>query len=91
MQKPVLFEKIERRNITSEREALHEALDHFEHEGLGGGSKDYLSGLVEPNMADIAVYGTLSSIRGLEAHDDAISKRGGAIQDWYQSIQAKME
>ena len=66
-------------------------MDHFEKEGLDDGSKDYVSGVDQPNMADIALYGTLSSIRGLEAHDDAISKRGGLIEDWYQRVETTME
>lgn len=80
-----------RRNITCEREALHNALDHLENDGLDNGAKEYVSGLLEPSMGDIALFGTLSSVKGLEAHEDAIHKRGGAIEHWYARMESKVE
>ena len=80
----------ERRNITSEREALHSALDHLEKNGLENGAKEYTSGMLQPSMGDIAIFGTISSVRGLEAHEDAISKRGGVIENWYARMESKV-
>ncbi|XP_033099146.1 prostaglandin E synthase 2-like [Anneissia japonica] len=44
------------------------------------GNKDFHGG-VEPNMADLAVYGVLSSIEGLDAFNDMVSETN--IGPWY--------
>lgn len=61
-------------------------------EGLHNGNK-YLSGKDEPNLGDIAVYGTLRSIEGLPAHEEAIHNRDSAspLPDWYQRMKVQVE
>ena len=34
-------------------------------------------------MGDLAVFGVLYSVRGLNAHEDAIQSRGGPVKEWY--------
>jgi len=75
-----------KRNITDEREALHKALSQWEDEGLQAGTQTFSSGLSHPNMGDIAMFGTLVSVQGLEAHVDAVVNRGGVIHGWYERM-----
>ncbi|KAL7539654.1 hypothetical protein ACHAXR_009479 [Thalassiosira sp. AJA248-18] len=75
-----------KRNITDEKEALREALDKFESEGLQDGKLSYSSGLQCPDMGDLAVFGVLYSVRGLNAHNDAIQSRGGPVKEWYDRM-----
>ena len=75
-----------KRNITDERASLHKALDEFESEGLEDGKKSYLSGMNCPDMGDVAVFGVLHSVKGLNAHKDAVELRGGYIKDWYERM-----
>ena len=69
---------------------MYSALDHLEKDGLDNGTKLYTSGMLEPSIGDIAIYGTISSVRGLKAHKDAIYKRGGVIEDWYTRMEYKV-
>ena len=41
-------------------------------------------------MGDVAVFGTLFSIQGLEAHTDAVENRGGVIKDWYERMESEV-
>mmetsp|Transcript_25791 Transcript_25791/g.44024 ORF Transcript_25791/g.44024 Transcript_25791/m.44024 type:complete len:344 (-) Transcript_25791:812-1843(-) len=75
-----------KRNITDERATLHEALDKVEREGLQDGKLDYLSGCQCPDMGDVAVFGVLNSVKGLDAHKDAIQTRGGEVKEWYDRM-----
>ena len=75
-----------KRNITNERESLYDALKTFENEGLDYGNKLFTSGTSHPNLGDIAIFGTLHSIRGLKAHDDVIHSRGGITKSWYERM-----
>lgn len=75
-----------KRNITDEKVALREALDKFERDGLNDGKLPYASGLPGPDMGDLAVFGVLYSVRGLNAHDEAISSRGGPVREWYDRM-----
>jgi len=77
-----------KRNITDEREAIHEAISTWEKEGLDDGMKMYCSGNVVPNLGDIAVFGVLHSIDGLDTHDEIVKRRGGTVQEWYERILA---
>jgi len=75
-----------KRNITDEREALHNALSRWEEEGLHSGTHKFSSGLSHPSMGDIAMFGTLISVQGLETHVDAVVNRGGVIHGWYERM-----
>ncbi len=75
-----------KRNITDEKAALLDALDRYETEGLQRGMLAYSSGKSSPNLGDIAVFGVLYSIRGLNAHHFAIQSRGGAVKEWYDRM-----
>jgi len=79
-----------KRNITDERASLHEALDKFESEGLQDGKMAYLSGVDCPDMGDVAVFGVLHSVKGLNAHEDAIGSRGGHVKDWYDRMHVQV-
>ena len=39
-----------------------------------------------PDLGDIAIFGVLYSVRGLNAHDYAIEQRGGAVKEWYDRM-----
>jgi len=76
-----------RLNITDEKAALHAALDTFESEGLHNGSLPFSSGYHHtPDMGDLAVFGVLCSVKGLDAHTNAIQVRGGAVKEWYDRM-----
>jgi hypothetical protein len=75
-----------KRNITNEREALKDALDKYEIEGLQSGKLLYSSMHTSPDLGDIAVFGVLYSVRGLNAHHNAIQLRGGAVKEWYDRM-----
>jgi len=75
-----------KRNITDEKKALKEALDKFEHEGLDNGKLSFCSGVSTPYLGDLAVFGVLYSVNGLQAHTDSIQLRGGAVKEWYDRM-----
>lgn len=75
-----------KRNITDEKRALSDAIDKFEIEGLQGGNFLYSSGRSSPDLGDLAVFGVLYSVRGLNAHYNAIQSRGGVVKDWYDRM-----
>jgi hypothetical protein len=60
-------------------------------DGLAAGGNKFLSGINEPNLGDISVYGTLRAIKGLPVHEEVIQDRGGAISDWYERVNEKVE
>eukprot|EP00568_Trieres_chinensis_P000250 CAMPEP_0183307362 /NCGR_PEP_ID=MMETSP0160_2-20130417/17287_1 /TAXON_ID=2839 ORGANISM="Odontella Sinensis, Strain Grunow 1884" /NCGR_SAMPLE_ID=MMETSP0160_2 /ASSEMBLY_ACC=CAM_ASM_000250 /LENGTH=290 /DNA_ID=CAMNT_0025470933 /DNA_START=20 /DNA_END=889 /DNA_ORIENTATION=+ len=74
---------LKKRGISDGREALQSCLSKWEEEGLENGEKKFASGKSKPNMGDLAVFGTLHSIKGLSAHAEVVEGRGGAILDWY--------
>lgn len=37
-------------------------------------------------MGDVAVFGVLYSVRGLDAHTNAIQVRGGSVKKWYDRM-----
>ena len=75
-----------KRNIADARASLHEALDKFESNGLLDRKISFLSGVQCPDMGDVAVFGVLSSVKGLNAHKDAIQSRGGHVRQWYDRM-----
>ena len=75
-----------KRNIIDERVALNEALDRYESEGLQNGKLSYSSGRSCPDLGDLAVFGVLYSVRGLNAHNNAIQLRGGPVKEWYDRM-----
>lgn len=75
-----------KRNITDEKKALEEALDKFEEEGLDNGNLSFCSGASTPDLGDLAVFGVLYSVNGLQAHTDSIHFRGGPVKEWYDRM-----
>lgn len=75
-----------KRNVTDEKKALKEALDQFEHEGLDDGKLSFCSGVSTPDLGDLAVFGVLYSVNGLQAHTDSIQLRGGPVKEWYDKM-----
>ena len=75
-----------KRNITDEKKALKEALDQFEHDGLDDGKLSFCSGVSTPDLGDLAMFGVLYSVNGLQAHTDSIQLRGGAVKEWYDRM-----
>lgn len=75
-----------KRNITNEKKALQEALDRFEQEGLENGKLSFCSGLSTPNLGDLAVFGVLYAVNGLNAHIESIQLRGGPVKEWYERM-----
>jgi len=87
-----------RLNIDDEKKTLDEALTKFESKGLDGSTEQaFLSGKEEPDLGDLAVYGTLRSIEGLPAHSQAVYGRRlkdgspGILPLWYERVKAKVE
>ena len=60
----------------------------LETEGLGG--RTFLSGIDEPNLGDLAVYGTLRTTVGLPIHEEVVEQRG-PIRDWYNRMADKVD
>jgi microsomal prostaglandin-E synthase 2 len=85
---PILPFFPEKRNITDERKALEDALatviTHLE-----GTDNTFLSGMPEPHLGDLAVYGVLRSIEGLPTHTEVVMNREGPLKDWYMRMQQK--
>jgi microsomal prostaglandin-E synthase 2 len=80
---------IAKRGITDERAALQSALDTFQQSALG--RNDFVSGLPDPNMGDLAVYGTLRSVEGLQAHRNVMSDPNNvALHEWYLRVQERL-
>mmetsp|Transcript_11948 Transcript_11948/g.25870 ORF Transcript_11948/g.25870 Transcript_11948/m.25870 type:complete len:303 (+) Transcript_11948:78-986(+) len=79
-----------KRGIDDEQESLGEAILSFEKDGLGGGSKMFSSGLSQPNLGDISLFGTLRSVEGLPAHDIALS-HSDVVKNWYLRMEGEME
>lgn len=79
-----------RRGITDEKEALHSALTKWEEEGLNNGNSKFGSGKNSPDMGDLAVFGVVRSVEGMDAHTEAIEIRGGAIKSWYDRMQLEV-
>lgn len=75
-----------KRNITDEKAALTDALDKYAHEGLQDGKVHFSSGQSSPDLGDIAMFGVLYSVRGLNTHDNAIQLRGGHLKEWYDRM-----
>ena len=75
-----------KRNITDEKKALQEALDRFEQEGLDNGQLSFCSGLSTPDLGDLAMFGVLYSVNGLNAHTESIQLRGGPVKEWYDRM-----
>ena len=79
----------ERRNISDERAALDEILVQLE--GVGLQNQKFLSGMDEPDLGDLAVFGTLRSLEGLPVHQQIVEERGsGPIPDWYRRMTGKV-
>jgi microsomal prostaglandin-E synthase 2 len=79
-----------KRGITDERQALNDVLAQWEEEGLGS-NKTFASGKEEPNLGDLAVFGTLRAVEGLPAHSESVKQhRGGALPEWYDRMKQQV-
>ena len=79
-----------KRNIDDEQEALREAIRKFELEGLDGGNKSFGSGQNHPDLGDVTVYGTLTSVKGLPAFDMALGT-SPIVHEWYERMEKEMK
>lgn len=79
-----------KRNIGDEQEALREAIRKFEQKGLDGGNKTFGSGRNQPDLGDITVYGTLTSVKGLPAFDMALAT-SPIVEEWYRRMEKEMK
>ena len=80
-----------KRGILDEVKALDDVLTKFENDGLDNGKKQFVSGKEVPNLGDIAIFGTLRSIEGLPAHEQAVkSRKSGVIQEWYTRMKIQV-
>lgn len=77
----------EKRNITDERKALEDALSTVITRLEGNA---FLSGMIEPHLGDLAVYGVLRGIEGLPTHTEVVMDREGPLKDWYVRMQQKV-
>ena len=68
-------------NIDNEREALFKALEDWTN---ALGDKPYCGGKV-PNLGDLAVYGCIKAIEGLDTHKDILQHT--KVGPWYQRVQ----
>jgi hypothetical protein len=83
-----LFFNAEKKGITNEREALHNALIKFEKEGLL--HNEFSSGKEDtPDLGDIAMYGVLKSVEGLPLQREILPKDGSTMTSWYERMRAK--
>jgi microsomal prostaglandin-E synthase 2 len=74
-----------KRGITDEQKALDKVLTEWEGNALDQG-KLFASGTNEPNMGDLAVFGTLRAVEGLPAHSQAVGQRGVILPAWYDRM-----
>jgi hypothetical protein len=72
-----------KRNITDAQEALRQALITLEEDGLGKGSKDFVSGRALPNLGDVTLFGTIRAVEGLSVHDRVLEHGDGSLRAWY--------
>ena len=80
-----------KRGILDEVKALDDVLTKFENDGLDNGKKQFVNGKEVPNLGDIAIFGTLRSIEGLPAHEQAVkSRKSGVIQEWYTRMKIQV-
>lgn len=76
---------LERKNITDERQALSDALTKLEEEGLS--LAPFLSSQDNiPNLGDIAVFGTLRGLEGLQVFDNVMSEHDKYLAPWYERM-----
>lgn len=73
--------------VTDEEKALEEVLQEIE-KALE--SKEFLSGMSEPSLGDLSVYGALRSIEGLPAHNRILVDVDRPLRDWYQRMTYKL-
>lgn len=79
-----------RRGITDELKALDNVLKEWEENGLDKG-KLFASGTSEPDMGDLAVFGTLRAVEGLPAHSHAVEQRGVILPAWYDRMKEHVD
>lgn len=72
-----------RHNITDERQAIYDCANTWVNEGLKGNPRS-LHGGNSPDLADLAVYGILTSIEGLHAFNDMMQH--SKIGPWFEMM-----
>ena len=76
----------EKRGIQNERLALQEALLKWEREGIHNGQVPFSSGIDQPNLADLAIFGVLNSCSGLAVHNELIVGNQQPLGKWYKRM-----
>eukprot|EP00633_Aureoumbra_lagunensis_P008339 CAMPEP_0197314726 /NCGR_PEP_ID=MMETSP0891-20130614/34927_1 /TAXON_ID=44058 ORGANISM="Aureoumbra lagunensis, Strain CCMP1510" /NCGR_SAMPLE_ID=MMETSP0891 /ASSEMBLY_ACC=CAM_ASM_000534 /LENGTH=156 /DNA_ID=CAMNT_0042803295 /DNA_START=247 /DNA_END=717 /DNA_ORIENTATION=+ len=71
-------------NISDERTALFEKLDIWENQILEE-SGPFRAGNQFPDLADLTVFGVLTSVHGLSAHNEIMSSRP-KLAKWYNNM-----
>jgi len=70
------------------RQSLYDESNHWmKNIQLSGG--EFMGG-AKPNLADLAVYGVLSSIEGCEAFQD-LNQNSRIVKDWYYIVQRSLQ
>jgi microsomal prostaglandin-E synthase 2 len=83
----VVAERLKKRHkIENEREALFECGDEWMKEV---GAREFHGG-TRPDLADLAVFGALSSIEGLRAFHDLL-KHNPQVGKWYDTVRNQIE
>ena len=89
----------EKRNITDERQALHDALQLLEESLAANPSGRYLSSSSSssnsneperPHLGDLSVYGVLRCVEGLPIHSEVMAQYQ-EIPKWYQGMKKTVE
>ena len=50
----------------------------------------FLSGLSEPHLGDLAVYGALKGIAGTDIHEECFQSQDPILQTWYNAVEQKV-
>lgn len=74
-----------RYNIVDERQALYDLAHEWTRDALRNGQRTFHGG-EEPDLADLAVYGVLSSIEGLQTFHDMLQNTD--IGPWYERVKS---
>ena len=69
------------------RQSLYDEIDFWLREVKARG--DLFMGGQNPDLSDLAVYGILNSIEGLEAFNDAMEHT--KLATWYNAVKEKVE
>lgn len=63
----------------------------WQTDGLASGSQKFASGSADPNLSDLAVYGTLRSVEGLPAFRRIMEDPDNvALAEWYLRVKDRV-